>query len=59
MQFPKINWLCFQLGKVEDGHFLTCKCCHHQRKHPWGKGAKISFVVPELRRSHFIPEHLI
>lgn len=25
MQFPKINWLYFQLGKVEDGHFLTCK----------------------------------
>lgn len=40
MQFPKINWLYFQLGKVKDRHFLTCKCCHHQSKHQWGNGEK-------------------
>jgi len=45
MQFPKMNWLYFQLGRVEDRHFLTWKCCHHQKKLLWGKGAKISFVV--------------
>lgn len=44
---PWSNWLYFQLGKVEEWYFLTCKCFQQQRMHVWGKGPKPSFVVPE------------